>query len=349
MPSNQDLDKAVTDGVISAAQAAKLRGASRGEDVEMQIAPDEERFRILGGFNDIFVTIGLFLLIGALYTFSQSYNLPLYYFSLVSVVISWVLAEVFAKHLKLALPSIVLALMFSGSVLISFLSYFNLQDWASSFTDTQAGSKQIILIFLGSAAATAIHMWRFRVPIDAAQIAALLVGAVFGLFTMLFGEDSLSRFYLYLFFASGLAVFFAAMKLDMQDRLRVTRRADTAFWLHLLAAPLLIHPVAEMSFADISNLSTPQAVIVLLVFGVLALFALIIDRRAILVSALAYTGTALGYLIEKTTTSDMTLPVTLLLLALIVLSLSAGWHNLRARVVNGLPLGRLREIIPPVL
>jgi hypothetical protein len=187
------------------------------------------------------------------------------------------------------------------------------------------------------------------VPIDAAQIAALLVGAIFGIFAMIFGEESLTRFSLYLFFASGLAVFLAAMKLDMSDRLRVTRRSDTAFWLHLLAAPLLIHPIAEMSFADISNLSTPQAVVILVAFGGLALFALIIDRRAILVSALAYTGTALGYLIEKTTTPDLILPVTLLLLALVVLSLSAGWHDLRARVVNRLPWGGLREIIPPVL
>lgn len=347
MPSDEDLDQAVASGVISEVQAAKLRGMT-GAPSEQAVAPDEERFRILGGFNDIFVTIGLFLLIGALYTFSASFGSPLL-FSLMSIAIAWILSEIFARHLKLALPSIVLALMFSSSVLISFIFYFDLQDWFSSITDVEAGAKQMVVICLGTAAATALHMWRFRVPIDAVQIAALLVGAAFGLFAFAFGEESLSKYYLYLFFAAGLAVFLAAMKLDMSDRLRVTRRSDTAFWLHLLAAPLLIHPIADMSFADITNLSTPQAVLILLAFGVLSLFALVIDRRAILVSALAYTGTALGYLIEKTTTSDMTLPVTLLLLALVVLSLSAGWHNLRKHVVYGLPLGSLRGIIPPVL
>jgi hypothetical protein len=141
------------------------------------------------------------------------------------------------------------------------------------------------------------------------------------------------------------------MRLDMSDRLRVTRRSDAAFWLHLLAAPLLIHPIAQMSFADITmNIGTLQAIIILVAFGLLSLFALIIDRRAILVSALAYTGTALGYLIQKTASPDSTLPVTLLILALVVLSLSAGWHRLRAHAVNGLPLGdNLRNIIPPVL
>jgi hypothetical protein len=348
MPTNEDLDKAVADGVITDAQAAKLRGMAVPNHGDSEVAPDEERFRILGGFNDIFVTIGLFLLIGALYSFSASYGSPLY-FSLLSVAMSWVLSEVFARHLKLALPSIILALMFSCSVLISFMFYFDLQDWFSSFADAQAGAKQIAIICLGSAAATGLHMWRFRVPLDGALIAALLVGAAFGVFSLIFGEENLAKHFVYVLFASGLAVFLAAMKLDMTDRLRVTRRSDTAFWLHLLAAPLLIHPIAEMSFADISNLSTPQAVLILVVFGVLALFALVIDRRAILVSALAYTGTALGYLIEKTTTPDLILPVTLMLLALVVLSLSAGWHKLRAHVVNGLPLGRLREVIPPVL
>jgi hypothetical protein len=347
MPSNEDLDKAVAEGVISAEQATRLRGIGARHEADSDVAPDEERFHLLGGFNDIFVTIGLFLLVAALYSFSASYGSPLS-FSLVSVAIAWVLSEVFARHLKLALPSIVLSLMFSASVFISFVFYMELQDWFNSFTDAQAGSKQFTLICLGTAAATALHLWRFRVPISGAQVAALLVGTLFGVFTLIFGEESLGRYSLYLFFVSGLLVFFAAMKLDMSDRLRVTRHSDTAFWLHLLAAPLLIHPIAEMSFADISNISTVQAVAILAVFGLLSLFALIIDRRAILVSALAYTGTALGYLIGKTASTDFTLPVTLLLLALVVLSLSAGWHTLRAHIVNGLPLGKLREIIPPV-
>ena len=303
MPSNEDIDKAVSEGVISAEQAAKLRGISARHPEDSDVAPDEERFRILGGFNDIFVTIGLFLLIAALYSFSASYGSP-FYFSLLSVAIAWVLSEIFARHLKLALPSIVLALMFSSSVFASFVFYLELQDWFSSFTDAQAASKQFMLICLGTAAATAVHMARFRVPIDGAQIAALLVGALFGASTLLFGQENLDKFSLYLFFISGVLVFLAAMKLDMSDRLRVTRRSDTAFWLHLLAAPLLIHPIAEMSFTDITNISTAQAVAILIAFGVLALFALIIDRRAILVSALVYTGTALGYLIEKTTSPE---------------------------------------------
>jgi hypothetical protein len=40
-----------------------------------------------------------------------------------------------------------------------------------------------------------------------------------------------------------LVVFGIALRWDASDRERRTRRADVAFWLHLLAAPLLVHPV----------------------------------------------------------------------------------------------------------
>ncbi|HVJ78641.1 MAG TPA: hypothetical protein VM620_12495, partial [Hyphomicrobium sp.] len=65
-----DLQAAVDAGVIDAAQAEKLRamrGTSTpvlGPDGEPAIA-DEERFRFLNGFNDVFLTIGVLLVAGA--------------------------------------------------------------------------------------------------------------------------------------------------------------------------------------------------------------------------------------------------------------------------------------------
>ncbi len=47
------------------------------------------------------------------------------------------------------------------------------------------------------------------------------------------------------FLGCGLAVFAAAMAFDISDRERVTRRADCAFWLHLLAAPLIVHSLVS--------------------------------------------------------------------------------------------------------
>src|SRR5438874_3733945 len=42
----------------------------------------------------------------------------------------------------------------------------------------------------------------------------------------------------------------AAMAFDASDRERATRRADCAFWLHLLAAPLIVHSLIWLVSPD---------------------------------------------------------------------------------------------------
>ncbi len=68
--SPDDLKSAVEAGVIDAAQAEKLKAMSAAPNASAPAyadAPlaDEERFRFLNGFNDVFLTIGV-LLIAAL-------------------------------------------------------------------------------------------------------------------------------------------------------------------------------------------------------------------------------------------------------------------------------------------
>ena len=57
------------------------------------------------------------------------------------------------------------------------------------------------------------------------------------------------------FIPIGLAIFATAMKFDMSDRNRVTQRTDIAFWLHLLAAPLIVHSIVRPLLTE-SALST---------------------------------------------------------------------------------------------
>jgi hypothetical protein len=49
-----------------------------------------------------------------------------------------------------------------------------------------------------------------------------------------------------IFLCCGLAVFAVAMSYDLTDPERVTHRSDCAFWLHFLAAPLLVHSLIEL-------------------------------------------------------------------------------------------------------
>src|SRR3546814_13187607 len=78
------------------------------------------------------------------------------------------------------------------------------------------------------------------------------------------------------------------MRWDTSDRERQTRRSDVAFWLHLLAAPMIAHPLFHwLGVTGGENIGVGAAVGVLLVYVALGIVALAIDRRALLVSALA--------------------------------------------------------------
>src|SRR5436309_6565597 len=70
MYSQQDLDDAVASGVISAAAADALRAHVEGQR-SMPIA-DEEQFRLITGFNDIFVSIAAAILLFAVGWIGQS-------------------------------------------------------------------------------------------------------------------------------------------------------------------------------------------------------------------------------------------------------------------------------------
>ena len=85
-------------------------------------------------------------------------------------------------------------------------------------------------------------------------------------------------------------VFSFAMRFDLSDRLRATRRSDCAFWLHVLAAPLLVHSLVGLVSDNTFKPDTFAAIMIVVIALLLTIVALIIDRRALLVSALVYVG-----------------------------------------------------------
>jgi hypothetical protein len=110
---------------------------------------------------------------------------------------------------------------------------------------------------------------------------------------------------------------------------------------------MIVHAVIPLLTGPVTELGTGQAVGILLVFALLGLVALVIDRRALLVSGLTYAGIAIGYLLSQSVEEGMGLSLTLLGLAVVVLGLSAGWRSLRRAVLPLLPLGLLRHSVPP--
>ena len=82
-------------------------------------------------------------------------------------------------------------------------------------------------------------------------------------------------------------------------------------------------------------------------YGVLALLSLVIDRRAMLVSALAYVLYALTAVLQAAGTAEMRFAMAALVIGSVLLLLSAGWHGARARVLSLLP-PTLRGALPAV-
>ena len=87
--------------------------------------------------------------------------------------------------------------------------------------------------------------------------------------------------------------------------------------------------------------------VVILLYVVLGLTALAIDRRALLVSALAYVLYALNEMFRQFGAVELNVALTALVIGSALLLLSAFWHQARSVVVRPLPEG-LRERLPMI-
>jgi MFS family permease len=331
MYSEQDLEAAISAGVITADTATALRAhvaATRGAP-----SADEENFRLLTGFNDIFVAIaGVLLLVGAGWLGGVILR-PLGGIAVAGL--AWFLAEYFTRVRRMALPSIIFLLAFVGGVLVASITAFMTDGDVN--TDTMEAAQALAVTASGGLAAVAawFHWRRFKVPITvaagAAAAAVTLLTLAVGLIPDL--KDSVEA----LFFALGLGVFGLAMWWDVSDPQRETRRSDVAFWLHLLAAPMLVHPIFwAMGLLD-SEPSTGQAFIVILVYIALGWIALAIDRRALLVSALGYVIYAMGSLFQTFGALGLNTALTAFVIGSALLLLSAFWPKARAAALRFVP------------
>ncbi|MCC7252814.1 hypothetical protein [Hyphomicrobium sp.] len=340
MIRDEQIEAAVAQGILTAEQARRLRAFADGSPTgaapdDTAADADDEKFRLIGGFNDVFVTIGVALLVAALFALASVFELRPG-FAVLAMISAWGLSEVFSRRMRLALPSVALAVMFAGGAAFA----------AASLADLTWPNLSFLFAALGAALGAIAHERRFRVPINWAIAAVGLVYAVAdGVSLAAPGWMEHNR--PALFAALGLGVFLAALRVDASDIARRTRRSDIAFWLHLVAAPMIVHGAIPLLVGTPDGMGTGQALAVLGIFVLLGLIAVTIDRRALLVSGLIYAGVAIGYLLSQSVEKDLGASLTLLGLATLVLSLSAGWRSLRRVLLPLLPLGPLRQLVPP--
>jgi hypothetical protein len=332
--TDEDIEAAVAAGALTADAASRFRTFVDGRRATP--SADEESFRLITGFNDIFVSIAIILVLIALGWLGS--RLDLWVGGALVGATSWALAEFFTRRRRMALPSIVLLIAFVGAVLgVGFRLVANVH----SPTTWGPG-----MLLVGAAAVVAayLHWLRFKVPITVAAGAA---AAVIALVAATRALDADGRFITPLLAVSGLAVFALALWWDASDPQRKTRRADVAFWLHLCAAPLIVHPAftllglsrfswaggatAGASAGEAIDLYRPAAAVA--IYLALAWVALLIDRRALMVSGLIYWLYAMNEFFRSTGALSVSLALSALIAGGGLLLLSAYWSVARRRVL----------------
>ena len=330
MLTRADLDEAVRNGIINEQQALALQELpARRHAARHRHALGDERFVFMKNFNEFFIALGVVLLGVGLWAAAGTIPGLAGMFPVVFIAAMWALAEFLTLKLRLTLPSIVLAVF-----IVSTLA-FVLKD---SLSDTNS----LLIASLSAALSALLFYWRFRLPFALLLLAGACVASVFAIFTAFVGQPAgLIAHALFLF--AGLAVLAVAQWYDMSDRERITRRSDCGFWLTLIAAPLIVHPVAGLisSGQDTTTQSNLLTIAVVILF---ALIALVIDRRAFLVSSLAYLGGAMVYAFTQLGGEQNALWITLLLMGMSVILLGVGWHRARRAVMQFIPSSFARHL-----
>ena len=376
--SLETLDAALATGVISLDQRDRLLAMEAGPDHASSAEGYEENLRLIGGGNDLFVTVGTVLLTAGFYFVLNTVlaGRPLWIAAALAA-FAWLVAEVVTRQHRMKLSSTVLALVFaaSGTVLLVLLVQATLGiQMPSSLWEliamrgpvSQAGYAVLGGIIL----AAIIYFWRFRVPILAGVVAiaapllaffqtALLLydGVTSGTVAPPSLQDGpeLLRAALYMPLVCGLLIFATAVTLDLHDRERRTIWSDCAFWLHVVSAPMLVHPLfimatgQDIAFGRIEPGADATIMLAILIIGFVYV-ALAIDRRSLLVPTLAYFGTlGIYYLVNSAANTTGVPPFALILLVVgsLVILFGAGWQRIRRLIIGfTLPTSVLNKLPP---
>ena len=322
MYSDEELYSAVDEGIFTKEDVDAFRLFVAKEAKTNSV--DEENFRLVSGFNDIFVSIAaLVLLISSGWIAAQL--APVFGF-LVAAIISWFLSEFFVLRKKLALPAIILLVSF----VINSAMFAGLSLGAYGVPD---GFEKSVSFGVGALSAW-LHWLRFKVPVTVAAGMGSLAACV-----LVFVEltDAINHFLNLIMLVFGLLTFMLAMKWDCQDPERKTRKSDVAFWLHLLSAPLVVHPTFAVFGLFDNNATMLGIALIIFTYILLATLSMAIDRRAMMVSSLVYVLFAFKEIFSSLGMISSGLAISGVLIGSILLLLSTHWQKSRVKLLDCLP------------
>lgn len=337
MLRNEDLDAAVKSGVITAEQAANLRRqAAAGAPADMA---ETETPRVARGFNDVMLALGtaiITLAMMSLWGLPWVQVAPTVY---VTIAVLWLISELLDVRRKAVLPGIVAVIGITAAAIYVGVSIgTRMGDLPNETAPLRELFKWPVKTVMWAAAtvaiANAIYYARFRLPFALLPLALGVGIASVQAVILLFGWERTAAIPHILGLGFGVLLFAAAMWYDTSDPLRRTRNADCGFWLHLAAAPLIVHSLLSIfGGTRLAQTGGGSGLTVALIAGV-TLVALAIDRRALIVSSLTYLLAAVGYVVS--TASQMlggSTFASLIVLGVVVLIVGMGWQPARRAVL----------------
>ncbi|NJM82787.1 MAG: hypothetical protein HC844_10040 [Tabrizicola sp.] len=314
---------------------------------------EDEPFEFFRGFSEIFVSVGLLILMGgvaALLTWVAGPSI-LIVLPAICAAIAWWWATYFTLKRRMNLPSMVLATTFGFGIFISI----------GTMIGNGGGGARLAVTASALAAVGAMVIWyrRFRLPFSAfilggfgliaiysltANVDSVRGIAVPSLSAGLFDLRNSPQFALATL-AFGVAAFLAGMWFDTRDPYRLGRHAATGFWLHLMAAPALVNTVALTLY---NTGGTGGMVGLTLALLAIAVLALVIDRRSFLTAAIIYIALVLGWIVAGNRGGGIGQWIAVvILLGAVVTALGTWWMPLRAGLMRMLPAFPGKDRLPP--
>ncbi len=355
-----DLKAAIDAGALSQDQAIRFEAflKTRSDPDRML---DPENLRFLANFNDVFLAIGMAVLVAGISFLSANIfgnmmgmsKFAITMTALPVLVASWALAEYFCGRRRLLLPSMVLSAVICASASAIVASLFLPSTEHLDFGDNGLkglASAVSFAAFGGSALAALAIFYRFRLPfslfllaLSGAGLFYTAVASVSGDAHLLFGGVAM--------LVAGFLTLAAAIAFDARDPDRASIWSDGAFWLHMAAAPQIMFGLRGLILGSHFAPGGPaDAAIMLLVLVGFGVFSLAVNRRALIVSGLLSFATALWVLVDKVGggSSLTTLMLTALLVGGSIVLLGGGWRTARRGLLKLVPHeGLAGRIFPP--
>ena len=356
MIDNSDVEAALAKGIISHDAALGIRNLA----AERRAAPlaDEEQFGSVVGLSDVMTSVGLVLLLGSAMLVTPMTALLL-------APASWLFAEYVTRTRRLVLSSFILFGMFVISWSLICLAIAIVVPASHPLGPNTLPRSPLdltplrgVIIAFGTSMGCLLWWVRFRLPIAIAGMVMAGANVIVHLARMVAPESSAFCVSVMLVLI-GIGMFVLAMAWDMSDVRRETARSDVAFWLHAMAGYQIACATYRLLFGVVGNPhgwgrlyafaaqmpETWPAIVGLIVFVIFSWIALVVNRRSLIMSSIAFIAPALAQMMRQTGHAGPLFAA--MLLGGFMLLLSVNWFKLRELALRKVPI-YVRAQVPRV-